>query len=292
MKYLAYALQDGAFDGRPTETPWVNTYHAWAFTGYVRASTETIDDWLPRMVHCVERAVGLGMFVFLELDMGRNADMNTRATVTRIIQAMKPFWSSVIAVSVADEPAIDKQTAKAWYAKVRDVIKSLGLESRPVGIGLSVKQSVDPDDPLIQVPKYSAKGDLKGPDFIILELYAGPNGVNTGQEANMEFVRRNIDTAVARIDPRIKVWFWVCGFDRNGAFNSEDDLAVLNKQSYKFARDKHHSDGSKLDPEVFLIFNWARKTGATTTSKVGTKWLPKVQQKHRWISADMGLNKV
>jgi len=290
-RYLGYADIDGAYPGHPLEVePWTNLYIAWSFVGYFKSSGETIDQWLPRMVNCVDRAVFLGFKIYVGLDMGRKwanhpDDFSTRkTTVRRILTALAPYRASVVAIDVSDEMCPDKETAKAWYVKVRDVMADLGYGSIPIGMTFTATQATQED--IITIPLASSAGMLKGPDFVTLELYAGPNGKNLGETGNMDFIRGNIDASVARIDPRIKVAFWLQGFNRNGVFVGEDELATLNKQSYKFARDKHHSDGEPLNPSLFLIFNWARTTGP---GKVGTKWLPKVIQKHKWIATDMGV---
>lgn len=293
MKYLGYAAVDGAYAGKPSEVAgWTNLYVAWAFVGYYKGDGETIDQWLPRMVLCVQRAVGHGFKIYLGLDMGRiwanhPADFSTRkSTIKRILDALYPYRNSVIAVDVSDEMIPnDKATAKAWYRKVRDSLVECGWPSLPIGTTFTAKQATSED--VITIPLAAKDGTVKGPDFITLELYAGPDGRNLGEDGNMSFIRGTIDAAVARIDPRIDVVFWLQGFNRNGAFDNETDLATLNKQSYKYARDKHYRDGNRVAPDIFLIFNWARQTGP---NKVGTKWLPKVQKKHKWISADMGVS--
>jgi len=282
MKYLGYAAIDGAFNGHPSEVAaWTNLYVAWANFGYYKKAGETIDDWLPRMVACVDRAYKLDMWIYVGLDMGRNEEMSRRSTVKRILRALLPYDDRIVVVDVADEPAIDAATAKAWYAKARSVMAEIGMAPHPLAITFTAKQSMHEN--VITVPRFKSDGTLKGPDIVTLELYSAP--ANQGEVANLEYVRARIDAAVARIDPKIGVWFWLQGFNRNGAFIGEAELATLNKQSYKFAKKKHRSDGAPLDPKGFLIFNWARKTGE---GKVGTKWLPLVKAKHKWIAADLG----
>jgi hypothetical protein len=287
MKYLGYADVDGAFDGRLTECPWTNLYIAWAYVGYLKVHDEPIDSWLPRMTKCVKRATDAGYRVYLGLDCGRNDEMAKGETIRKILTAMKPFWQDVVAVDVADEPKWDKETAKAMLAKVRSIMVDLGLDSRPCGMTFTAQQSIEED--VITIPTY--KPGLKpgdpvrhvGPDYVVLELYSKPE--NLGPVNNLEYVRANINKAVARLDPTQKVWFWVQGFDRNGAFLGEADLALLNWQTYKMARAKLHSDGkSLLDPLGFLVFNWARTTGP---NRYGTKWYPALQAAHQRIWRDI-----
>lgn len=286
MRYLGYACIDGAFPGNPEQVkPWTNLYVAWSFFGYWKTG-ETLAQWLPRMVACVDRAYKLGMWIYVDLDMGRQVPayheaMSNRTTVKRILKALLPYDDKIIAISVADEPAIDRATAISWYKKVREVMAEVGMRPHRLAITLTAKQSMYED--VITIPRRKADGSPKGSDIVILELYSAPT--NQGEAANMEYVRARIDSAVPRIDPAIEVGFWLQAFNRNGAFKGEAELATLNKQTYKYARDKRRN-GVPLSPKIFLAFNWARQTGP---DKVGTKWLPLVKQKHKWIAADLGI---
>ena len=273
FKAFGYADIDGAYPGRPQDVnEWTNTYIAWAFIGYWKGKGDTTEMWLSRMKKCIKRAADLGMKIYLGLDCGRSDDAATTERIKAVLDTARDCWANVIAVDVADEPPWDKPTTKQMLAKVRGIIEAMGLDYRPCGITYTAVQSLT-EDP-ITIPNFKL-GKRVGPDYIVLELYSKPQ--NQGQAANLQFVKDNIKGAVARIAPDQRLRFWLAGYDRNGAFVGEEDIAALNWQTYEWTRNKY---SDRIDG--YNIFNWGRKTGVG-----GTLWLPKVRDVHKRIWADM-----
>lgn len=275
MKFFGYAACDGAYSppGKLAEvTGWTNMYVAWAFLGYFKNPGEAASVWLARMAICVKRAAGLGMHIYLGLDTGRNPESASSARINAVLDVMAPYWDSVVCIDIADEPSWNNRQTKDMLAKVRSLVAAKKLGYRPCGITYTATQSVT-ESP-ITIPLMSG-GRRLGPEFTVLELYSTPQ--NMGQDQNLAFVKNNIKAAVSRIDPAHQLGFWTAGYDRNGAFVGQADIAALNLQAYQFVRDTYGARAQYLP-----IFSWARMVGKPTRA------MPLVQAAHRKIWQDLG----
>lgn len=271
---MGYALSDGAFG--PAEYPaWTNLYICWAFMGYWKGETEPdgsvdVDAWMTRMVKClakvpVDRLIYLGLF-------GQIPENITGAAIRRMLKALKPYLKRIVAVDIADEPTWDRPTTKAKIAQVRSLMDQVWGERRPVGITYTAAQSMTSDAFGIPLPQ--------GPDFVTLELYS-PDGAHPdhGKVANISAITYDIRQAWSKMTPGTRCWYWLCGFNRNGTFTNEDNLAQLQWDTYMLVRDDSRTDG-------ICIFNWNRKNSAISK---GSKQMPKVQAAHRRIAANLGI---
>ena len=276
MKYLGYALVGGSFAGKPADVkPWTNLYIAWADYSYWTTGL-TPAQWRARMSAGVKRAVDLGQNIYLCLNGQAEVDM-TSASINAVLDLMQPYWAFVVAVDVADEPAWTKQQLKANLTKVRKLIATKGLASKPCGVTLTTYQSTQvtntPADALITA------GGAAGPEFFTLECYVDRFTQDKGQKKNLAEVTEFIEESRANAPVTARFWYWQMHFNRNGAFPNEDNLAALAWPSYLLGRDdpKGRTDG-------YLMFNWGRMTGV---GKVGSLWLPKITAQAKRIWADL-----
>ena len=276
MKYLGYSNVGGSWAGKPADVkPWTNLYVAWADYGYWTTGL-TPAQWRAKMAAGVKKAVDLGQNIYLCLNGQAEVDM-TSASINAVLDLMQPYWNHVVAVDVADEPAWTKQQLKANLVKVRKLIATKGLPSKPCGVTLTTYQSTQvtmtPSDMLITA------GGAAGPDFFTLECYVDRFTQDKGQKRNLAEVTEFIVGSRDNAPVTAKFWYWLQGFNRNGAFPNEDNLAALIFPSYKLGRDdpRGRTDG-------YLFFNWGRQTGV---GKVVSLWLPKVTAQTKRVWADM-----
>lgn len=276
MKYLGYSNVGGSWAGKPADVkPWTNLYIAWADYGYWTTGL-TPAQWRAKMSAGVKKAVDLGQSIYLCLNGQADVDM-TSDSVNAVLDLMAPYWAFVVAVDIADEPAWTKQQLKANLIKARKLIAAKGLASKPCGVTLTTYQSTQvshsPSDALITA------GGAAGPDFVALECYVDRFTQDKGQAKNLAEVTIFITESRGNAPVTAHFWYWLQGFNRNGAFPNEDNLAALQFPSYKLGRDdfRYRTDG-------YLIFNWGRMTGV---GKVGSLWLPKVVAQHKRIWTDM-----
>jgi hypothetical protein len=282
VRPFGYVCTDGAFPAKPSEVAgWTNLYVAWAFYEYWKG--EQLPDgkidheaWLTRMKTCVNRVGNTTTMRFYLGLWGQNPDMLTNKMMTRVFEIMRPWWSRVSAIDIADEPKWTKQETKANLRKVRDLLQTLKLPYKPIGITYTSVQSTGGDESFGIV--HIKDGKLVGPDFVTLELYTLPQ--DQGTTANISFISKNIKKAWSLLDPSTRCWYWLQGFNRNGVFTSEQHLAELQWPSYKLVKDDPRTEG-------LLIFNWARSQPSINSK--GTKLMPSVAVQHRRIAHDLGV---
>lgn len=278
---LGYACVDGAFDGKPAEVvDWTNIYVAWAFYGYYKGDSTA--SWMARMKKCVDRVAKTTNLNFYLGLFGQLPANFTGKQIRAIFGLMQPWWNRVRAIDIADEPAWGKQETKDNLAKVRDILSSMKLPYKPLGITYTPEQMVGGSDGFGLA--HLKNGKLVGPDFVNLELYSDRlHGFDQGRVKNLGYVKGNIQKAWSLLDPSTRCWYWLQGYDRNGAFVNIQNLADFQTDTYNLVKADARTEG-------FTIFNWARGTQLGNTGQGrGTKYMPDIEARHMQIGQDMGL---
>lgn len=276
MRHFGYVCTDGAFDAKPSEvTGWTNLYVAWAYYEYWKGGESTAT-WMSRMATCVKRVYNTtNLNIYLGL-FGQIPENLTTAQITAVFTLMKPYWNRVVAIDIADEPQWTRQETKTNLKKVRGILASMKLPYKPIGITYTSLQSTGGSDAFGIA--HIKDGKLVGPDFVTLELYTLPQ--DQGFAKNMAYITTNTKKAWTLLDPSTRCFYWLQGYNRNGAFPDEDSLAKIQVPSYDLVKGNARSDG-------LLIFNWAR--GTPQGPSKGSKWMPKVAAQHKIIGKAMGV---
>ena len=222
------------FAARRAETnPYTNTY-------YAARSTYVSDDpnWPLLLQQSLATAVAEGRRIHLGLDLGPGGTWQTMIDVAR------PFWSSVVRVELADEPAWTLAETNQMIAQVDSFLASRGLGRPPGGYGIVY---------LYNQP-IPAGASAPGLTWVGVEAYIDPPGSGNSQ-VDIQNLRARVGAQLAQVPAGKSIVLVPMAYDRNGAWPNIDTLRDLQAPMYLLAFN---------DPRVVAInmFSYTRAGGS------------------------------
>ncbi len=264
--FMGYYLVDSPMYGDwwTEVVDWTDAYHAWAWRGYIKDSSQPFtgpDGWMFEMRGKIRRAHDAGKRIVLCLEVG-NPNVPPPAA---LLDLAAPFWDAVELVDLADEPDWTAARADAAAVFVRSLLVERGLAPRPIGITLEYKAQALGSDIV----------NAKGIDWWGLECYRDPAHQDRPVAQLVEDLKGHVRKMAARVPG--KVLLIGQGYARNGAWTNEDTLVALQRPVFDLL--------VELTPRAMgiLWFSYGRPSG--------TREHPRLLHEHSKIARLMGLKK-
>ena len=159
--------------------PYTNLYYADTRSDYEISSGEPISVWLPRMAAGLQQAFNLGKQILVNLEIPYACTGDQGSTVTwcadmdQVLATVQPFWSRVVAVELADEPAWSQNATKIQAAinSFNSSRAARGLS--PVPIGLTYAHASSLSATVLSATTLQ---------FVSIEAYLNPPGTSNPYE--------------------------------------------------------------------------------------------------------------
>ncbi len=238
---LAYYFSDGRYGDAYSEVSgFTNTYHAWVRRGYETSSEESDDVWLPKMEAGVRRAFQDNKHIYLALGMER--DQVTSATTDRVLDMMRPYWSKVTRIELADEPNWTRAQTEERIRDIRSKLTVRNLPSRQIGVVYTNNQLMQQDMLFSD-----------GLDWVGIEAYIDPPG-SSASSTNVSALSAFLSQAKQRVPSSKDIVIVMMAYARNGAWTNLATLKDLQTPAYYAAYN---------DPRVKAItmFSYGRPSG-------------------------------
>lgn len=211
-------------------------YYAWSYRGYAVDSEEIWDQWLPAMVAGIQYAVSQGRPVIVNLGQERWE----RCPMRQIINALVPFWDSIVMLEWGDEPNLPGAAIEFGIAETKALIASLGLSPRPVGVHYAA----------VSIANDPQKIQLAGLDYVSIAAYTvgDPSGDSEIDASRMwDYLMR----ALAAVPSTMPFMIVLQTYTRSGGWKDHDLTPIVTRAF------------NVRDPRLlgFLCFNFARPDG-------------------------------
>jgi hypothetical protein len=208
--------------------------------GEVATAVNCYLDWEPDNATTRKLPPGKKLYVCLNIGwQGRTA----AEAIEQAIRWLRPAWSRVAALEIADEPDMTAAELNAASTTIRAALKKAGLAPRPIGA------------------TFTGTAILKGQawkatllDWVGVEAYVEYKAGEPPAKAAAR-VRAHIAAQLARVAPR-RVVLIAQSYDRNGTWDNEASLVALQRPTFEAAR----ALGARL--LMLTMFAWARPGGA------------------------------
>lgn len=217
-------------------------YYSWATLALRKNEAEPRSLMLARLDTYLRRAADAGKWIWLAIDFGK---FQTQAQALDILKRAAPFWSQVIAIEVYDEPSSwSRITTAVNLKRVRAMVKSLGLEDRPLEIVYAY------DSP-------TSRWYLDAADIAGIEAYVDPPGGTRAE--NLAAMTDSLDRQFAAVPNGKRIRLIPMAYTRNTTNGVPNFVPVANippliRAAYK--RACHDQRVMAVTP-----FSWARPSG-------------------------------
>jgi hypothetical protein len=273
---------------------WTNAHYAWAYRYAPDSTTPALGPhgWIQGLVESCQRAYSArrGIHVNLNLQQGGAA----ATPLGELLKALSPFWPRVTVLEMADEPrwtkvagvagvyellagsggptirtktlptaAARRTSTAATAAKVRALVKSLGLPQRPLSVVYTTAQF--PGAPVDSL------------DIVGIEAYVDLPG-DPVSARNVKWLTEYLAGAIAKVPATKAVHLVPMAYSRNYAFlgigmmrfaspayrNAVQCLVDIMAVPYAAARENKRVTGLNF-------FSWARASGSREYKRLTTQ---------------------
>ena len=238
---FAYYFSDGRYGDVYSEVSgFTNTYHAWVRRGYESFSEETDDVWIPKMEAGVRRAFQDNKNIYLALGMER--DQVTETTINRVLDMMRPYWSKVTRIELADEPNWTRAQTEQYIRDIKSKLRTRDLSDKPMGVVYTNNQLMQQDMLFSD-----------GLDWVGIEAYIDPPGSNTSS-VNVGALSSFLSQAKQRVPSSKDIVIVMMAYARNGAWTNLTTLKDLQSPAYYAAYNDRRI-------KAITMFSYGRPSG-------------------------------